>query len=129
MTLEEKTLYHQIHPLKLATDWGTGIAALYPLWQHQLVAALLLAFVPSILVSFALIRYANLETYQRSAFGKYVKRYMTHFIEFLRFAGYALMAVGAWLHVIWLMPLGLVIILLAWLRGVIFPQKGFIRKP
>jgi len=45
MTLQEKVLYHQIHPLKLITDWGTGLAALYLFWQHALFGALLLALV------------------------------------------------------------------------------------
>lgn len=124
MTFQEKSLYHQIHPLKLITDWGTGIAALYPFWQHNLVPALLLAFIPSLAVSFALIRYAHLESYQRSAFGKYVRQYMTRSMQIIRMAGYILMAIGAWTHIIWLMPVGLLVILFAWLRGAILPNPS-----
>ena len=40
MTREEKLLYHQIHPLKLLTDWTAGFAALPLLWRHRLRAAL-----------------------------------------------------------------------------------------
>ncbi len=123
MILREKSLYHQIHPLKLFTDWSTGIIALYPLWQHKLLIALLIAFVPSILVSLLLIRYADLEKYRQSAFGKYIRQYMTRPIEMMRFAGYALMAIGAWVHAAWLIPAGLFVILLAWLRGVVFPNN------
>ncbi len=61
MTLLEKSLYHQIHPAKLIADWGTGLLALYPFWQHQLWIAVVVAFVPSIIVTFILIRYADLE--------------------------------------------------------------------
>jgi hypothetical protein len=121
VNLQDKTLYHQIHPLKLFTDWSTGIAALVLFWQHNLLPALLLAFIPSILVSFVLVRFANLERYQGSAFGKYIRSYMTRRMEIMRFAGYALMAVGAWYHLVWLIPLGLLVVVVAWLRGVIFP--------
>jgi hypothetical protein len=85
------------------------------------VLALLIAFVPSILVSLALVRFANLEKYKESRFGKYIRKYMTRTIEIIRFAGYAIMAIGAWFHVVWLIPLGLVIILSGWFRGVAFP--------
>jgi len=121
MNLEEKILYHQIHPLKLFTDWSSGIIALYPFWQHYLVLALIIALVPAPIVSFLLVRFANLEKYKESSFGKYIRKYMTRQAEAIRFAGYALMAVGAWYHVIWLIPLGLIIILFGWFRGLIFP--------
>ena len=48
-------------------------------------------------------------------------QYMTPAIEALRFLGYEIMAVGAWIHATWAIPIGLLIIILAWLRGVIFP--------
>ena len=37
MNLQEKELYHEIHPLKLFTDWSAGLIALYVLWQHEIV--------------------------------------------------------------------------------------------
>ena len=68
-----------------------------------------------------IVRFADLEKYKQSAFGKYVRQYMTRAIEALRFLGYGIMAVGAWIHATWAIPIGLLIIILAWLRGVIFP--------
>ena len=124
MNLEEKILYHQIHPLKLFTDWSSGIIALYPFWQHYLVLGLIIALVPAPIVSFLLVRFANLEKYKESSFGKYIRKYMTRQAEAIRFAGYAMIAVGAWYHVIWLIPLGLIIILFGWLRGLIFPGRS-----
>ena len=121
MNLEEKVLFHQIHPLKLFTDWSTGIVALYLLWRHNLAFALIIALVPAPIVSFLLVRFADLEKYKESPFGKYIHKYMTRQAEVVRFAGYALMAVGAWYHVIWLILLGLIIILFGWFRGLIFP--------
>ncbi len=124
MTFQERSLYHQIHPLKLLTDWGTGIIALYPFWQNHLLTALFIAIVPSILVSFILIRFVNLEKYRHSSFGKYIHQYMTRPVEMTRFAGYAVMAIGAWYHAAFLIPLGLLVIMLAWLRGIIFPGSS-----
>lgn len=37
MTLEEKILYHQIHPLKLAADIAGEPVSLYWFWQHKLL--------------------------------------------------------------------------------------------
>ena len=125
MTFEEKALYHQIHPLKLATDIIGTFPSLYLLWQHELLWGLLVTFIPSIIASYLLIRYANLEPYKQSAFGQYIRRYMSHTIEAVRLLGLGVMMVGAWYHLGWLIALGLVIILVGWLRGILFPQlKG-----
>ena len=101
MTREEKVLYHQIHPLKLLTDWTAGFAALPLLLRHRLRAALLVTFVPSILSSSLTIRYVDLEPYKRSAFGRYVERNMTREIQGIRLAGYFIMSLGAWYRRPW----------------------------
>jgi hypothetical protein len=122
MDLQEKVLYHQIHPVKLFTDISTALLSLYLLWRHRIGAALLVMFIPSICVTFVLVRWADLERYQRSRPGRYIRRYMTRPIEAIRFAGLAVMAIGAWFHTIWLLPLGTLVIVLGWLRGVLFPM-------
>ena len=96
MTRQERLLYHQIHPLKLLTDWSTAAVAAVLLWRHQLVAALLIGFLPSILVSLLLIRYSELEPYRTSAFGRYIAHHMTRAVEAGRFVGLALAWDGAW---------------------------------
>jgi hypothetical protein len=123
MTLREKSLYHQVHPAKLFTDWSTGLVALYALWQHEWVVALIVMFIPSIVVSLLIVRYVNLEKHKRSAFGQYVSRYMTRSMEAVRLLGYAVMATGAWYQIVWLILFGLLIILFGWLRGIIAQQK------
>ncbi|HEY2980804.1 MAG TPA: hypothetical protein VGJ22_06455 [Anaerolineales bacterium] len=124
MTRQEKILYHQIHPLKLFTDWSAGFIALYFFWQHQLVAGLLAAFIPAILASILVISFFDLEKYKASPFGGYVREHMTRPVEAARGAGYALMALGAWVHAPWLIPLGLTVVLLAWMRWLLFPETG-----
>jgi hypothetical protein len=44
MDFQEKVLYHQIHPLKLATDIGVTPLALYFLWEHRVLPAVLVGF-------------------------------------------------------------------------------------
>ena len=117
MTPQEKYLYHQIHPLKLLTDWVTGLLALYFFWRHELFAAVATALIPPVVVSWLLITLANLERQRASRFGHYVQRYMTRTMEALRLVGYIIMAAGAWYHAPFFIGLGLLIILSAWLNG------------
>jgi len=44
----EKRLYHQIHPLKLATDIGVTPIFLFFLWRHQITPAIIVGFVPPV---------------------------------------------------------------------------------
>ena len=121
--LKERYLYHQIHPAKLAVDWASGLACLYPLWQHHLLLGLAVMLVPPPLASFVLIRFADLDRQKRSSFGGYVKRYMTRAAEAVRLLGMIIMAAGAWLHSPIAIAGGLLVILLAWTRGLLFPRR------
>src|SRR6195256_6497686 len=117
MNLKEKYLYHQIHPLKLLTDIGAAFGSLYLLWRHQLALALVVMLAPPLLVSFLLMRYADLEPYRQSAFGKYIARAMSHAMEGVRLAGMAVTALGAWYRSLWVIVTGTAIVLFGWLRG------------
>lgn len=103
---------------------ATGLACLYPLWQHQLLLGLVVMLVPPPLASFLLIRFANLERQKRSPFGRYVERYMTRATEAVRLLGMITMAAGAWLHSPAAIAAGLVVVLLAWMRGLLSPRDG-----
>ena len=117
MNRAERVLYHQIHPVKLATDIATAIVAAWLLWQHRLWIALIVGFVPSILVTAALLRWADLEPYRRSRFGQYVARFMTRRIEAARFAGLIPLWVGAWMREPVAIAAGAVWIVGCWLWG------------
>ena len=69
MTFKEKMLIHQIHPAKLATDLLAAAVSLYFFWQHQLATGLAVHFLPPVIASSLLVRYAALEPYQQSPFG------------------------------------------------------------
>ena len=82
MTLEEKKIYSQIHPVKLLTDVVTGFGAVYLLWYHDLIAAVCLAFIPSTVVSLILIAKTDLEKYKRVCLRNVPQK--AHGIEILR---------------------------------------------
>jgi hypothetical protein len=117
MNSKEKYLYHQIHPLKLFTDIGAAFGSLCLLWRHQLAFALVVMLAPPVLVSCLLMRYADLEPYGQSAFGKYIARSMSHAMETVRLAGMLVAALGAWHQSLWIIVTGTAIVLFAWVRG------------
>ena len=117
MTLKEKILYHQIHPLKLATDIGCEPVSLYFFWQHDLVLGLATHFVPPIAASLILIGCADFEGIKSSKAGAYLQRHMTRTIEGIRLAGDIVMVFGAWLHRPSLSVAGLAVAVIAWCGG------------
>jgi hypothetical protein len=124
MTPQEKALYHQIHPLKLFTDISAEVISLYLFWKRKLLAGLLVIFLPPIIASLLIMRWADLEPYKHSAFGKYVRMYMTPLVVSLRVLGTVITHLGAWYRKPLLLPLGLGLVMLGWLRGVIWPGAG-----
>ncbi len=126
MNLEERLLYQQIHPLKVAVDLGAAGLTLYLLWQHSVLPALVVMLLPTALVSSVLIRRGNLEPLKQSALGRYVRRYMTLPVQLARSGGLAVMVVGAWYRLPWALAAGAGIIAAAWLSGALFPgpQEG-----
>ena len=78
MDFREKKLYHQIHPLKLATDVGVMPPAVYFLWNHRILPAVMIAFMPPMLVSAVMMKWTpDLEGLKCSALGRYVRAHMT----------------------------------------------------
>jgi len=117
MNRAERVLYHQIHPVKLATDIATAVIAASLLWRHQLWIALLVGFVPSVLVTAALLRWADLEPYRRSRFGRYVARFMTRRVDAARFAGLVPLWGGSWMREPLAIAAGVAWIIGCWLWG------------
>lgn len=117
MTLKEKILYHQIHPLKLTADVVCEPVSLYLLWQHNLVLGLATHFIPPIVASWWLICYGDLEVCKASTFGGYIRRHMTRTVESVRFAGDIVAVLGAWFHEPSFIVFGLVAIIFAWCSG------------
>ena len=110
----EQVLYHQVHPLKLATDILTAVLSLFLLAQHRLGLALLIMWAPSVIVSALFVRFGDFTRIRDSSLGAYLRRHMTPAKQALRFAGLAIAAVGAWLQLWWLIPAGTAVIVYAW---------------
>ncbi len=123
MTLKEKALYNQIHPLKLSTDILAAAVSLYFFWLHQLLPAFVLHFVPPLIASALLMRYADLAQLKETGLGRYVERNMTRIIEAIRLFGDLVMILGAWLHDALLLTAGLLVIIGAWCNGFL-PSKA-----
>lgn len=51
MTLNDRILFHQIHPAKLVTDASAAVLCLYFLWRHDLSLAVVVAMVPPLVAS------------------------------------------------------------------------------
>jgi len=118
MDLGEKVLYHQIHPAKLAADVGGSLVSTYLMWRRRLVAAMLAAFVPAVVASVLVMRYADLERRKHSPFGRYMRRYMDRrVLDAWRFFGQVVTWVGAWHRIGKLVPIGLAIVVAAWASG------------
>ncbi len=124
MTLQEKVLYHQVHPLKLGADITAAVVSTYFFWQQSLALGLLAMFVPPIVMSTLLLATQDFTWIRDSAVGRYLKRSMTHAMEAVRLAGTLPMVFGAWYHLPWLIALGLPIVLFGWVRGLLFPRKA-----
>ena len=124
MTPQEKALYHQIHPLKLLTEISAEAISLYLFWKRKLLAGLLVLFLPDMLVSLLIMRWVDLEPYKHSAFGAYLRTYMTPSVVALRVVGTIITNVGAWYRRPVLLPLGLGLVLVGWFRGVLWPKQS-----
>src|SRR5262244_2996171 len=117
----EKRLFHQIHPVKLATDFVAAVAALFLAWEHRPVLAVLVGLGPPALISTAMLRLSpDLEWLKASAAGRYLKRSMTPAIVSLRLLSLVPMAYGAWNHAPGWIVVGALILAAAWANGLIW---------
>lgn len=123
MNFKEKALYQQIHPLRLITDWGSGLYACYCFWDQQMLLGIAMMFVPSLVVSLFVTRFGDLEKLKNSSFGKYYQRIYSKSIDLIRFIGFIIMAAGSWIHQWELLFGGLAIILYTWVFGIFSSKK------
>ena len=124
MLTREKLLYHQIHPLKLAVDVTTSVTSSWLLWRHHLWLGMIAGWVPSIVVTFAMVRWMDFTRQRDSAFGHYLARHMTRTAEGVRFAGQFGMWVGAWFHAFWAIGAGAAVVILGWTYSLLLDRRG-----
>jgi len=123
MNVIDKTLYHQIHPFKMTTDVLGAFTAVYLFWLHLIIEGVIVAFIPSLVISFFMIKTMDFEKEKNSSFGKYLKRYMGRGSDTVRSIGFLVMLAGGWFHFIWIIAAGFAMILLVWFNGLIYKRE------
>lgn len=118
LTLGERLLYHQIHPVKVYSDIATAVIAIDLFWHQQLGPALVIAVAVPIMVSAALIGEADLERLRRSAMGAYLRRFMPAWLHAVRAFGVALAFYAAWHHVPAGIIAGIALAAACWANGI-----------
>jgi hypothetical protein len=120
MTLRERALYHQIHPVKLLTDWAAAALSAYALWEHRLGLGLLVGLLPPIFVSAVFLTgVVDLARDKESPLGHYVTRHMSAATQATRLFGVLPFWLGAWYHRWLWMVIGLLIVIAAWGHGAV----------
>ena len=114
MNQGDKLLYHQIHPAKLAVDIATSAASSWMLWRGQLWIALLVGWLPSVIVTAAMVRWMDFSRQRDSRFGRYVAHHMTRQATAVRLAGQLVMWLAAWFHAAWGIAAGAVVVIAGW---------------
>jgi hypothetical protein len=117
MTLNERILFHQVHPAKLGTDVAAAIVSFYFLWRQELILGLLLHFIPPPIASLIVMRHANLDGYKNSVLGAYLLRYMTPAAQAARLVGDVMMVFASWFHSVRFIVMGCLIVMAAWSYG------------
>ena len=128
LSRREKLLYHQIHPLKLAVDIGGGVVSTWLLWRHDLLPAMLIAWLPSIAVTLVMLRWMDLTRQRDSAFGRYMAHHMTRLAEAIRLGGQIITWLGAWWHAPWAIVVGAAIIVAGWTYSLPLRRSPTVRE-
>jgi hypothetical protein len=113
-----------VHPAKLAVDWGTGLASTWLFWDQKVAAALLVGFIPSILVSLYLVFRTDLSRYRDTPLGRYFLSPLTRPGDSLRLFGLLVMWAGGWYTSLPAVFAGLAVIVLAWVKGLFVKKRG-----
>jgi hypothetical protein len=124
MTLREKILFHQVHPVKLATDVASAFVSLYFFWQHALIVGLLAHLVPPPVGSAIVMACVDLKPYKNSRLGAYLVRHMRPGAQAARLIGDLIMVIAAWFRAPGGIAAGLLIIVAAWSHGLIWFRRN-----
>jgi hypothetical protein len=109
----ERVLYHQILPLKLASDVGAEVVSIILIWRGRRRLGLALHFLPPVVASALLTRRtADLERLRDSPAGQYIAREMTPARVLVRLAGDAITVLGAWSRRPAILAVGAVVVVL-----------------
>ena len=84
---------------------------------------MVIAFIPSLIVSLIIVRFVDLEKIKNSQFGRYYKRTYTKTVDLIRFGGFVVMAGSSWEQSLPAVGIGLAIIIGTWTYGLFSSKK------
>jgi hypothetical protein len=114
----ERTLYHQIHPAKLATDLVAEVVSVRLFWRHLPLAGFAVHLVPPVVASAIVTRRtAELERIKASPAGRYIQAEMTPPMVALRVVGDTVTVVGAWRRQPLVIAAGALLVVAGWTLG------------
>jgi hypothetical protein len=120
----QAVLLHQVHPVKLAADISSSLVSTALLWRRHLLAGLLVRYIPPVLASAALLRFADLDARRDRPSSRYVVAHMPLAAQATRLLGDTTMAYGAWRRRPATVALGILLIALGWSDGLVeFPRR------
>jgi hypothetical protein len=117
VTARDRVRLHQLHPGKLAVDWGTAAVAGWLLWRRQPVVAVVVGFAPSIAVTSAFLSGRldrALESIRSRPIARRLAGGLSPEVNALRFAGLGLSWTGCWLHRVGMIAAGVAVVLAGW---------------
>jgi hypothetical protein len=114
MRLADKTLVHQVHPVKISADVTASIVSNVLLWRGQVTTAITVRVVLPMAGSAAVLGMADLDSLGRTRRGRYVLEHMPPAAQAVRLAGDAVMGWGAGRRSRALLLIGAGVIVVGW---------------
>ena len=118
LTFRERVLYHQIHPAKLFADISTALVGIDLFWRHALAPGLIIALLPSLLVSAVLVREGSFERVRSGPMGAYLRHFMPPWVQAVRLFGVGVAFYAAWYHFPEGVIGGLALVAICWANGI-----------
>jgi hypothetical protein len=124
MRLADGAVIHQVHPAKIGADVAAAVVSNLLLWRDRPTAAMAVRLILPVAASAAVVGLADLDGLSRTRRGRYVMAHMPPSAQAVRFAGDAIMGLGAyrrstmlllagagmigvgWSHALWPQPAG-----------------------
>ena len=110
--------------MKLAFDVSASIVSNILLWRRRLVHAVIAGYVPPIVGSALVLRFADLDRLRRTRQAQYVLDHMTPSTTSIRLAGDVVMAVGSWRRRPGWVLSGALIVAAGWSHGLLFEAQS-----
>jgi hypothetical protein len=95
MRLADGAVIHQVHAAKIGADVASAVVSNFLLWRERPAAAMAVRVLIPVAASGVVLALADLDGLSRTRRGRYVLAHMPLSAQVVRFAGDALMGLGA----------------------------------